>query len=532
MEPNITDNGIDVTFRDYIRVLFRHKSVILTCIITVMVTVFIGLKLKTPVFESSVKMLISAEKQVESPYYRQLYDYQRTQISLTQSEIVKSNPVIERAVMALELHKRPLDYEKEYSSPLKHALIDWQVKETEEKLSAMTPQQQNAIRFRLAVEGLKKAISVEPVRDTHLFTITVKDYNRMAATVIANVVSRSYVIFDLQQQLAELKLKYGEKHTTVTQLKDSIDKMANNLSGAPLEDIEAMGPASVKIIEQASIPLRPTGPSKLLMLLLALVMSIFLSVMLAFVFEYMDQTFKSPRDIEQFLKLPFLGSIPRKKMLEKALVKGKRKTTYSKFYQNLADQVYLLVKDKKLTALQITSALPKEGASTVIANLGAYLADKLNHKVLIIDANLRAPAMHKIFGLKEQNGLSELLQNKIDFNEAVQNPSPHLSVITAGQTELNPITLLDSTMMRAELEQAKKKYEVILIDCANLRQFKDGYALADFTDGIMLVVNEGKTRRQVAQAALAAMEGKPAQLLGVILNGRTFPIPGFVYDNV
>ena len=97
------------TLRDYMRVLFRQKSVTIVTFFTVMATVAAGLMFKTPVYEAQVKMLISAEKQLSSPYYRELLG-QRVEVALTQSEIVKSNPVIERAVRVLGLFRRPLDY--------------------------------------------------------------------------------------------------------------------------------------------------------------------------------------------------------------------------------------------------------------------------------------------------------------------------------------------------------------------------------------------------------------------------------------
>ena len=112
------------TLRDYLTVIFRHKTVILTTFVTVMISVIIGLELKTPFYVAHVKMLISAQKQIDSPYYRYLAGYEQIGVSLTQCEILTSNPVIERAVKALKFYERPSDYEKNYCSALKARLID------------------------------------------------------------------------------------------------------------------------------------------------------------------------------------------------------------------------------------------------------------------------------------------------------------------------------------------------------------------------------------------------------------------------
>ena len=321
------NSEVTLTFRDYVQVLFRQRAVIVVSIITVTLTVFIGLKLQTKMYEATVRMLISAQKQVESPYYKEAYDSQHIQQTLTQSEIVKSDPVLMRVVTAQALNKRPLDDEKQFSSKLKGKLIDFQTRMLISRLKSMPPSQQDALLYRRAKEILKTSIKVDPIRDTNMFTITVRDYNPIGAAILANTISRSYVIFDLEQQMAELKMKYGDKHPKVLSLKENITKMVKKLDGQPLDDIDAIGPASVKIIEQASVPLESSGMSKAVTFLLAVAMSILLGVMLAFVFEYADQTIKFPRDIDQTLDIPCLGSIRRRRLLEKPLLDFSKKLT-------------------------------------------------------------------------------------------------------------------------------------------------------------------------------------------------------------
>ena len=355
----------------------------------------------------------------------------------------------------------------------------------------------------------------------------------MGAAITANVVSRSYVIFDLEQQLAELQLKYGEKHLAVKQLQDKITAMEKSLTGEPISDLEAIGPASVKIIEQAQVPLEPVGTSDIITLILAFIMAPFLGVMLAFVFEYMDQTFKSPREIENFLNMPFLGSIPKKKMSDKLVINDPdKRSKYVKAYRNLSDQIYLLIKGKDLKSILFTSALMGEGTTAVIANLGSYMSDKLDRKVLVIDANFRAPVIHKMLKLSNSKGLSNILEEKISFAKAVQKINDNFSVLTAGDSELNPTTLLNTSDMADVMKEATKKYDIILIDSANLTGYQDVVVTAPYADGVVLVVDEGKTRKQVAKAALISLESKQVNMLGTILNNRTYSIPKVIYDRI
>lgn len=521
----------DTTLRDYLRIIFRHKFVIVTIFITVIVTVFVGLELRTPVYEAQVKMLVSAQKQTEAIYYRELIRGRMESITLTQSEIVISNHVIERVVKALGLYQQPLDYEKIFSSKLKDVLIDWRLKKLNTKLQELPPEQKQTYLFRMAIENLKQKIKIKPIRDTDIFTISVSDFHPVRAAILANVVSRSYVIFDLEQQLTELQLKYGENHSTVKQLGNYIEKLNKTLDGKPLPDIEAIGPASVKIIEQAIVPLGPVMIfSKSLMLIIAFFTSIVLGIMLTFGFEYFDQTFRTPQDVETFLNIPFLGSVPKKKSKDKLLIKDTNLTTgYTMSFQTLSDQIYLLMKDKNLKSLLVTDAEGSEGTTVIIANLGIYLANRAGHKVLIIDANLRNPSIHKILNTPDNPGLADVLEDKVSFDLAIQVLDSNLAVLTSGKTELNPCTLLDSSMMSNVIKKAKDRYDIVFINSADLKNFTDTAILSSITDGIAIVINEGKARRQVVKDAIALLEQKKVNLIGAILNNRTYVIPKIIY---
>ncbi|MCG8430207.1 MAG: lipopolysaccharide biosynthesis protein, partial [Candidatus Omnitrophica bacterium] len=388
-----------------------------------------------------------------------------------------------------------------------------------------------AFLYRQAVAALRKAVKVEPVRDTNLFTISARDFSPVGAAIIANTVSRSYQIFDLEQQMAELEIKYGEKHQIVQQLRDNIDHMVENLNGELLPDAEAIGPASVKIIEQAGVPMEPVGPSKLLVFLLAVVMSLFLGVMLAFMFEYMDQTFKTPFDVESSLQLPFLGYVIKRGMMDKSLIGNPRKLTpYGRTIQTLAEQLYLVMKDKQVKSTVVASCLRNEGSSVLTANLGIILSSKLHHNVLIIDANLRRPLQHKLFKIGEPAGLTQVVEGKLKLDKALVTLDTKLTLLPAGQTEFNPITLLDSGKMIAAIDELQSRHEIILIDAPPFRDYNDANLLAGIADGTVVVVSEGRTRRQVVQSAIAPLRGHGDRLLGVILNNRTYPIPRIIYD--
>ncbi|MFA5499531.1 MAG: Wzz/FepE/Etk N-terminal domain-containing protein [Candidatus Omnitrophota bacterium] len=515
----------EVTLRDYLKVLFRQKWVVFTSVVTVTAVVALGLWVNTPTYQATVKMLVTAQKGVESPFYGPLMNMQNIQVAFTQSEIVKSNPVMERTLRAIGL--KQLDFEKKFASPLRKKMIDWNIasinKEIDETLvkipdENIREQQKQNILVRLALEELKSNVKVEPIRDTNLFTISYSDFDPGIASGVANIISRSYVIFDLEQQLAEMQMKYGDKNLAVIQLRDSIIQMEKSLNGQILPNIEAIGPASVKIVEQAMPPMKPTGLPKPIVLILAFFMSIFLGVMLAFGFDYMDQTFKSPQEVESVLGMPFLGAIPRKPKPHD--------------YEHISDQLCFELKDRKLRSLMIVAAYPKEGVTTAIASLAKSISNKCRPKVLVIDANLRKPAIHNAFKIANKAGLVDVLEGTVSFDEAVNNVTANLAVLTSGKINMNPGTLLESQKMGVLIGHAKEKYDVVFVDCTNLREAKDAIVLSPHVDSVVFMVEEGRTRRQVAKEAVEAISKAKPVFLGAILGSKRFVIPKVIYERV
>ncbi len=519
----------ETTLRDYLRILFRYKILVLTTMAVIFIAVFIKMQIMTPYAAASVKMMIVGKGSAGTDYYEQLQTGIRT-LANTQSILIKSSMVLERVVKALGLDQRPLDYEKKYSSRLKALLIERNVENLKLALDEVTPEQRRNILFKMAVDRLKGNVNATPILDTDMFDITVKDFDPVAAAVIANSVSRSLIIFDLEQQVTALQLKYGKRHTTVVQLKNYIKDLYKTLDGRTLPDIEAIGPGSIKIVEQAQ-PGEPGGRGGLFNNTIIFFMSMFFGVFIAFIFDYLDQTFKAPQDIEKFLNIPLLGSIPKRKSQNELLIKDANplSTEYVRSYQTLSDQIYLLMKDRNLRSLLITSAEGSGEHAVIIANLGLYFAHRAGNRVLIIDANFRYPSLSGLFDIANDIGLSDVLENKLSMEDAVQDLGSGLHVLTSGKSTLNPVIFFNSSAMADIIKKAGEKYEFIFISCADLKNFTDAVPLSFITDGTVFVINQGKVRRQVVKTAIAPLEQKKANIVGAILNNRTYVIPEIIY---
>ncbi len=526
----------ETTLRDLLRVVFRHKLIFLLVFIVIVPAVYIGMELRTPRYRSQVVMLVAGTMQKDVELQRSLGP---GSIVATQMMLVKSLPIIKRASEALKLYDRPIDYEKRYATKLKSALIEYKVKKQLAAMEGVDDAERKRSLVNSALVDLRDAVSIGGVggggqMQTSMFSINVDDFDPRAASIMANVVSRSYVIFDIEQQIAELKLTYGEKNATIIRLRNYINTLEESLDGRQIPDIEAIGPASVKIVGQASYGrILPMKPGKNTALIIAILMSTILSTTLAYVFDYFDQTFKSPQDIETYLNVRYLGSISKRKSKDEILIShsDSMNTDYSKSSQNLSENIYLLLNDKDIKSLLIVDAEGSEETAAVIANIGIYLANKVNSRVLIIDANVRETSvkMSQVLNIDDSTGLTEVFDGQAAFEDAVQILGPNFSVLTSGKTLINPKTLLESDMLSDLIRETKENYDVVLINCADMKNYTDAAVLASLTNGIVLVINEGQIRRQIVENAIAPIKENNVNIVGAVINNRMHVIPEIIY---
>lgn len=516
----------DSSIKDYLRIIFNHKAVIIIAMIVVMATVFINQELSTPTYIAQVKM-------IQAAVWDEKLENMRPQWTRTTAEIewIKSPYVVKRVVTALKLDKRPLDYEKGYASELKALLIEHEVKKEKAELEEMSPEQRQVFLFNEAVSDLMNNISTGASVETNVFSVSVTDFNPVMATRIVNSLSRSYLMFDIEKQIELTRLKYGDKHTSIIQLQEYLKMLKDTLQGQLIPDMDAIGSGSIKIMAQAQGAGLVATTNKTLRLLIAFFVSIVLGVMIAFLIEYVDQSFKLPDEIERFLNIPCLGSIPRKNTKEKLFVGNSNPshTKYVQSYQNLSDELNLLMNDLNIKTILITDAEEAEGTAAVVANLGFCSSLKAGYRVLIIDANLRRPYMCGLFNMSNDVGLADILQHKIEFDEGICSIDTNLDFLPAGKADINPIALLDSVLMREVLNKVKDVYDMVIIYCADLRKFTDSVALSSKTDATILVINEGKVSRHVLGKVIRPLKEKKVHIMGAILNNRTYIIPEVIY---
>jgi succinoglycan biosynthesis transport protein ExoP len=288
--------------------------------------------------------------------------------------------------------------------------------------------------------------------------------------------------------------------------------------------------SNIQIVDQAEVPAGPYKPNKGLNLLLAAVIGFFLGVGLAFFFEYLDNTVKTPEDVEQMIRLPSFGMVPeisyeKRRRLEKEtthpveLVTHRHpKSILSEAYRNIRTSILLSFSEKPPKRIAITSPNPVEGKTTTAINTAIALS-QTGAQVVIIDTDMRRPRIHHIFNGEDGAGLSNFLSGNADLSSIVKKTEvPNLYYIPSGPIPPNPSELLGSNLFKSMMESLGKKFDHILLDSPPVLGFADSLILSTTVDGVVLVVLGGKTPKETLQRAKEVLYQVNAKILGVVIN--------------
>ncbi|MFM7450578.1 MAG: GumC family protein [Leptolyngbyaceae cyanobacterium] len=333
----------------------------------------------------------------------------------------------------------------------------------------------------------------------------------------------------LQQRLASARRNY---ETLLTRLQD-------------LEVIENQNVGNARIIQPATVPEKPTGWLHKFYPIGGALAGLLLGTLAAFLIDAIDRSIKSIKEAQALFGYTTLGMIPRfglsgalsrqSQLLEgvspRVIVTTAPRTVIHEAYQMLQANLKFVSLDKKVKTLVVTSSVPQEGKSEVTANLAATIA-QTGRRVLLVDADMRSPSQHHLWGLTNLVGLSNMVVGQEDVHAAVQPVTDHLSVLTAGVIPPNPMALIDSESMAAFIQSLAQGYDYVLFDTPPLVGAADAAVLGKLTDGVLLVVRPGLVDSASAGTAKTLLERSDPNILGIIANAvdvKREPEPYFSY---
>jgi len=328
----------------------------------------------------------------------------------------------------------------------------------------------------------------------------------------------------------------------------------------------------LRIIDPARTPVEPIGPQRVRSVLLGLILSLGVGIGLALLIEYFDNSVKNVEDVLRATQLPTLAVIPamnsqslrsshvkrgelttgprptdRQHRVGKGTVitniggivprglqpKGNQLATLDglssvvEAYRMLRTSLLLSTAGKPPKTILLTSSQPGEGKTTTAVNTAISMA-QLGASVLLIDADMRRPTVHKTFKIGHIRGLSTYLSGNGEIDSLiVKLPMPNLSVLTAGPIPPNPAELISSERMREMLRILSARYDHIIIDSPPLITVTDPVILSTMVDGSMLVVQSGRSTKEMIRRARQELAGVNARIFGVILNNVDIKRDGY-----
>ncbi|WP_373530608.1 GumC family protein [Nostoc sp.] len=334
---------------------------------------------------------------------------------------------------------------------------------------------------------------------------------------------RVKILPQLAQNERELQRKIDVAESTYQTLLKKVQE---------LQLVENINTASSRIIAQASVPSRSVSGKKAIVLVIGVTFGLFLATTTVLLLAMRDRSLKTLKEIREVFGYTLLGIVPLSVKKVRSRYSDVESTTQtiavrdtphsltSEMYRMIQANLKFLSSDKVLKTIVVTSAVPKEGKSTVSANLAAAIA-QLGRKVLLIDADMRVPSQHHLWQLTNAVGLSEVLVGQAEFDIAVSKVMDNLDVLTAGVTPPNPLALLDSKRMASLIENfsSQYNYDFVIIDAPPLLLAADALTLSQMTDGILLVARPGVIDSNSANAAQEMLERSNYNVLGLVVNG-------------
>ncbi len=409
--------------------------------------------------------------------------------------------------------------------------------------------------YRIEAHDLKvQGVTTTPSAplNTQLMSVSVTDTIPQRAAVAANTAARAFIrkITAIEKQRFKGGARAVEQQLAVEN--NNIQLVSREItnykgSGAGLNNLKAelnanqtiyatlltssqdfnlarsTAASAVKLISPAPVPTAVVGPHPIRISALAGFIALILGLGLLFLYDYFDDTPRTPEQIEALLGAPILGTVQQfdRKRYETELITARRaRSPVSEAYRVIRTNIRFTDIDHPPRTLVITSASPAEGKSTTAANLANVFAED-DKRVTLIDADLRRPSLHRIFQAERGEGLTNMLTSTEALNGhhgTKQGDRSNLELIASGPLPPRPATLLGSDRMRELTQHFANDAQILLIDSPPVLAVADAAILSTVADGVLMVVDPAKSKKRDLRRAREAIEAVGGRIIGIVIN--------------
>lgn len=419
---------------------------------------------------------------------------------------VFENPAIqrlteERAKLASQYQQNLSVYQADYPQMVQ---LKAQIDEIDRQISSVASEIRNSVRSEYQIAANEERSLLAQVRGLQADVLDLRDRS-IQYNILQREIDTSRTLYDALLQ------RYKEVSITGV--------VASN---------------NVSVVDAAAPPREPSSPNLLINLAIAAFLGLGLGVLAAFVLEALDESLSTPEDVETKLGVPVLGAVPR---LEKgetpAGALADMRSGFSEAYYSLRTALQFSTPDGAPRSLLVTSSRPAEGKSTTAFALAQNFA-RIGKRVLLVDGDLRNPSMHRLMGVDNDRGMSNVLSGSETVSSVAHATGiENLSFIACGPLPPNPAELWAGERVRSFLDSALADYDHVVIDGPPVLGFADAPILAATVGGTLFILESRGTRRGQARGALRRLHMGSARLLGVVLtkfNARTTSYGGYDYS--
>jgi len=485
-------------FKDYIAILNRRKWLIIVTLLAALVTVFVGSKIQTPIYESSVTLRVAASSVGQLNYSSTTY---ATQLLNTTAQIATSQPVLAELAKRLELSEEPVVKSEVIPNT---ELIKLTVENTDPKMAA---QEATALAEIIISQsnfvytgGATSSLNVLGTQVAKVEQDILTTRGQYAASLL--VTPPAPEASDLLYQ--ELMLQQRNYDSLLSQYQSA-------------QVLNEMRAHMITVVDSALVPDSPSKPNLLFNLIIGAAAGLLAGIILAFIFDSLDDTLYSTQEIERFSGIPVFSRIPKTKKSYLAL-SANNNSAFSDSFRELALRVQQMSRKKPIKVILVFSAEPNQGKSMVVSHLAVALSES-GKKVVAVDCDLRMPRLHQWFQIQNSTGLKDVIDHQADIISALKMTSfENCWVLTSGKTTNKPMLVLGSNRMHEVINLLSGKFDYVLLDTPALLAVGDASVISEYADALILVARRKESTKEAVKAAGNFLKNYTNKFTALVVN--------------
>ncbi|MEX1343047.1 MAG: polysaccharide biosynthesis tyrosine autokinase [Candidatus Limnocylindrales bacterium] len=463
-----------------------------------------------PTYTASARLVVGPTLGADVSDYDQVLSSQA--LARTYQQAATTNGMAARVIDDLGLDETPEDFLENVRAV------------TEEDSSVLTIEVENgdadlaaAIANAIADDLIASSASLQG-RDPEV-TALLQEQTATLREQIADIDARA-------AELSALVVPTAEQVAELAELQDRAVASRQTLSSL-LQSFIATSASGVSVLDEAVAPPRPSSPQLVLNIIVAMILGLVLGLAIAAVRRTLDDSIRTEDDVRIALGVPLLGDIgdipssKGPKAASRLVMASGRDSASAEAIRSIRTNLEHASPDRPIGSVLVTSPGPGDGKSTIAANLAMAFA-QTGRPTILVDANLRNPAVHEMFGVPNETGLATYLGSDLSWSPALlrSTDTPFLRVLPSGPVPLNPADLLGAGRAGHLLRELRRGGDIVVVDSPPLESVSDAAILGAAVETSIMVLDRGRTREEDALASQAALGRVGGKLAGVVLNRR------------